>query len=123
MYKDQENFPNKQFNKDAGRIKWNDKADVSYLKHLQTRDNEESLELSKLISPIARRAESMLFFPENEFNPIPSPKQASPHTYTKIHNQRKLNNTVEKKVLSFSPCLPCSKSLINTIDSNFAIQS
>lgn len=94
MYKDQDYFPNKQVIKDSGRMKWNDKEDASYLKHLQTRDNEESLELSKLISPIARRASSMLFFAENGFNPIQSPKQASPHTYMKRHNQRKLNNTV-----------------------------
>ena len=62
MHKDQETLPNIHVNKDAGKIKWNDRSDASYYNKLQTRDNDESLELSKLISPIARRAESMLFF-------------------------------------------------------------
>ena len=56
MYKEQDTLPNKHFNKDAGKIKWNERSDVSYYKKLHTRDNDESLELSKMLSPIARRA-------------------------------------------------------------------
>ena len=56
MHKEQETLPNIHINKDAGKIKWNDRSDVSYYNKLQTRDNDESLELSKMLSPIARRA-------------------------------------------------------------------
>lgn len=56
MHKEQETLPNKQFNKDVGKIKWNDRSDVSYYNKLQTRDNDESLELNKMLSPIAKRA-------------------------------------------------------------------
>ena len=51
-----EKFPFKNVNKNAGKIKCNDRSDMSYYRTLQTRDNDESLNISKMFSPIARRA-------------------------------------------------------------------
>lgn len=90
---------------------------MSYYGSLKEKDNDESFNVSQMFSPIARRAETTQSFGEHDFIPITSSKKNN-QTYLKKYNQRKLNDSSPKKVTS-----PGSKSLINSIDSRFAIQS